>query len=142
MNLPNSLPYHLDYDQPHTAIEPESFTINISSVPINGSIFSPGNVIQVTLPCQDCLGPDSVYIRYTLTMTTTGFNGFLLGSPVYTPFLKLETLIGGQSEVPLMNHNLLQNFIMNTNYKPAQKYALETAYRYTRATTAGGVMVT
>ena len=131
MNLPSSLPYHLDYDQPHTAIEPESFTINTSSTPLNGSSFSAGNIIQVTLPRQDCLVPDSVYIRYTQTLITGTANGFMAGCPVYSPFLKLETLIGGQSEETLMNHNLVQNFVMNVNYTTAQKYALENAYGYT-----------
>ena len=131
------LPYHLDYSASHPTIDPESYTINTSSVPINGSSFSAGSIISVLIPKQDLLVPDSLHIKYILTPTTGTIAGFVAGCPVYTAFSKVETLIGGQSEETLMSHNVVQNFIMNTNYNYAQKYALESAYGYTSATTQG-----
>ena len=73
------LPYHLDYSASHPTIDPESYTINTSSVPINGSSFSAGSIISVLIPKQDLLVPDSLYIKYILTPTTGTVAGFVAG---------------------------------------------------------------
>ncbi len=124
----------MDYSETYPTLDPDSYNINTSSVPVNGSVFSSGP-IYVDLLKQDFLIHDSLSIRYTFSVTTTGYNAFVAGCPVYTPFYRLEVISNGQTIETIPQYNLVQNLISNLTLSSAGKYAREPAYGYTAAAT-------
>ncbi len=79
-------PSQMDYSETYPTLDPDSYNINTSSVPVNGSTFSTGQ-IYVDLLKQDFLIPDSLTIRYTMNVVCGTNAGFVCGAPVFTPLL-------------------------------------------------------
>jgi hypothetical protein len=73
-----------------------------------------------------------MYIRYRYTLTNA--NGTdtsaIRGTPVYTFFSKLETIIGSTIYESITNYNQVMNMWVNLQYDVAQKYGLQSAFGY------------
>jgi hypothetical protein len=130
-------PSQMDYSETYPTLDIDSYNINTSSVPVNGSVFSSGP-IYVDILKQDFLIPDSLTIRYNLSITTGTTQGFVCGCPVYTPFYRLEVQANGQNLETIQQYNLLQHMMTNVTLSSANKFARESAYGYlqTAATAA------
>ena len=96
--------------------------------PSNGSSFGESQQIILQLPSRSYLVPSSLYIRYKLTITggdnTTAMRG---GAPVYTPFTKLDTMIGSQNSESIASYNVVNNMLVALKMNYAQKVGLSQA---------------
>jgi hypothetical protein len=111
---------------------------SIVSSPINGQTFGPSSIIQLDLVQRGFLVPESVYIRYKLTTTlpTGATPGTAIkATPVYTPFARLETIVGSQVVESIQNYHQLCNMLVNCKMNYAQKVGLANSFGYT--STAG-----
>jgi hypothetical protein len=78
-------------------------------------------------------------IRYKGTASGMGVNDVLMpGTPVYTPFLRLNTMINSQTTETINNYNVVANLITNLTKDVAQKYGEQYSlgYSYPDATMA------
>lgn len=112
---------------------------SIVASPINGQTFGPSSIVQFDLVSRGYLVPESVYIRYKLTTTlpaTAGANNAIKGTPVYSIFSRLETIVGSQVVESIQNYNQLCNMLVNCKMNYAQKVGLANSFGYTSAATA------
>jgi hypothetical protein len=129
-------PSQMDYSETYPTLDPDSYNISTSSVPVNGSVFSSGP-IYVDILKQDFLIPDSLSIRYTINVVTGTAAGFVAGCPVFTPFYRLEVQAKGQYLESIPQYNLLQHMMTNVTLSSANKFARESAYGYLQAESTG-----
>ena len=122
MSLPKELNY-MDRSELPKGTQSQSLVIT----PMTGNLVytQSGTPIQFNLPIRGYLVPNSVYLRYKLQLTanTTGgvstVNTYLNGSfPAYSPFLRMETIIGSNVVESISNYNTVNQMIMTckTNY--------------------------
>lgn len=132
------LPKEINYAQP--ASLPDGTQSNsIVTSPINGATFGPSQIVQFDLVQRGFMVPESMYIRYKLTTTlpgTAGPTNAIRGTPVYTMFSRLETIIGSQVVESIQNYNQLCNMLVNCKMNSAQKVGLATAFGYTSSANA------
>ena len=132
------LPKEINY---RSAISlPEGTQSNtIVASPINGQTFGPSQIIQFDLVQRGFMVPESLYIRYRLTTTmpaAAGASNALRGTPVYTPFARLETIVGSQVVESIQNYNQLCNMLVNCKMNYAQKVGLANSFGYSAAASA------
>lgn len=111
---------------------PEAISSEIVLSPVNGNTFGPSQLIQFDLTARGFIDPSSVYIRYRYTLTNangTDTSG-LKGTPIYSFFSKLETIIGSTIYESITNYNQVLNMWMNLQYDVAQKYGMQSAFGY------------
>jgi hypothetical protein len=127
------LPKELMYSDSLPVLPSGVQTLEQTLSPVNGSSFScatAGSIIQVDLPARaGYLVPDSVYIKYKYTITSTG-ECKIRGTPVYTPFQKLEVLFGSQTIENIPNYNVVCNMLTNLTHNVAQKYGMQNSHGY------------
>ena len=123
------LPDVIDYSEPLKSLPPNTQSFQQVCYPISGSTFVSGSSIDVDLGNRGFLVPDSLMIRYKGT-TANVAAAYMCGTPIYTPFLRLNTQINSTNTENLSNYNVLANFITNTNLNVAQKLGLQAAYGY------------
>lgn len=132
------LPKEINYNSAMSL--PEGTQSNsIVSSPINGQLFGPSSIIQFDLVQRGYLQPESLYIRYRLTTTmpaAAGAANALRGTPVYTPFARLETIVGSQVVESIQNYNQLCNMLVNCKMNYGQKVGLANSFGYTSSASA------
>jgi len=135
------LPKEINYTQP--ASLPEGTQANsIVSSPVNGQTFAQSSIVQFDLVQRGYLVPESMYIRYRLNVvggTAAAATNFMRGTPVYTPFQRLETIVGSQVVESIQNYNQLCNMLVNCKMNYGQKLGLANAFGYTAAAQGGNV---
>ena len=125
-----SLPTSVNFAEPIPSLPDGTSTINVTSRPTNGSSFTAGSIIQFDLVKRGFLIPDSLSIRYKATVTSSATASEMIGTPVFTPFLRLETFIGPQIVDNINQFNQTANMLTNINSDVASKYGLQYAYSY------------
>lgn len=130
------LPSSVDYKQALPALPDAAQQIPVAASPVNGSSFSAGQQIQFDLLSRSFLVPDSMYISYSWSVTkgaaadnACGFRG----TPVYTPFNRLDVQMGSQTVDSIQNYGLVMHLLTNVNYDVAQKYGLQSCFGYANA---------
>ena len=68
-------------------------TKSVVLAPVNGSTFSENQLIQFDFNNTGFIKPDSIMLRYKYAYTTA-VNAEMKGTPVFTPFNRLQTTIG------------------------------------------------
>jgi hypothetical protein len=160
MSLPKELNY-MDRSELPKGTQCQSIVIT----PMTGNLVytQSGTPIQFNLPIRGYLVPNTVYLRYKLQLTanttnpndnTTYFNGSF---PAYSPFLRMETLIGSNVVESISNYNMVNQLIMTCKTNYGRKFgiapmfgfgsqanntlttATANAYQPTIATVAGAV---
>jgi hypothetical protein len=117
-----SFPKEMNYTQRLATLPEGTSTLSCVVTPGNGSVFtSGGSIITIDLPSRGMLVPSSLYFRYKSTLTTTAANTYMCGTPAYTPFSKLETLINSQVVETIQNYGVVCNALINTKLTHAQK---------------------
>ena len=124
-----SLPVSVNYQEPLVMLPEETQNFNVCMTPVNGSAFAPSSQILVDLGNRGFLDPASLIMRYTITYTvTTNSATLLVGTPVYTPILRLDTLVNSQTVETINNYNtvanLWTNLQMGISEKLGQQYNL------------------
>jgi hypothetical protein len=92
------LPKIVDYSTPLYSLPPDTNTIECVCSPVNGSVFGENAQIDVDLQNYGLMIPDTLFYRYKMTSTqAANSTTYMCGTPVYTPFQKLTTLIQNQT---------------------------------------------
>ena len=125
------LPSAVNYTEPLAVLPPNATNYLYSCVPSNGASFTPGSLIQVDLGNRGFLDPASLMIRYKYTSTSgVGTSSLLVGTPAYTPFLRLDTFMNSQSVESINNWNTVCNMLTNLQLSVADKYGQQHALGY------------
>lgn len=127
-----ALPNELNYASVLPSLPSGVQSLEQYLLPVNGSSFNTsvgGTVVQWDLPARGFLVPNSMYIRYFYTITdTTTLVSTMLGTPVYAPIQKLETIFGSQTVESINNYNQTMNLVTNLSMNVGQKYGVQNAY--------------
>ena len=99
---------------------------------LNGSKFDPSSQILVDLGNRGFLDPASLSIRYRITFSVTTSTDVikLVGTPVYTPILRLDTLINSQTVETINNYNTVANMWTNLSMSIADKMGVQYPLGY------------
>lgn len=128
------LPPQFEYNKHHLTLPQDTRAFNSSSIPTNGTSFTFGQMIQVDIPRVETLVPDSLSMKYQLSQqATNATTATICGCPVYTPFQRMDTLIGGVGVETLNNANVIWNDWVNLYLDASQKYGMESAYGYNQS---------
>jgi hypothetical protein len=126
-----SLPKLFDYSEPHPVIPQDTINYNSSVVPLNGSSFQPSSQIILDLPRMDAhLIPDSLYIKFTCAIVSATLAQNILGTPVYTPFQRVEVQSNGTFLESQNGFNFVQNMVCTLTLNYAQKIGAQSSYGY------------
>ena len=125
-----SLPNQLDYSQSISEL-PECTNYEVTLVPTTGAgSYEPGAVIKFDFQNRGFIDPTSITLRYSYTIVSTTTPLEIIGTPVYTPFIRLETLIGSQVVESVNQYNQVANLYVNTQMDVSQKYGVQAGYGY------------
>lgn len=131
-----SLPKELNFTDRLQALPSSTKTISVVVSPNNGSEFnSGGEIISFDLPSRGYLVPNSMYLRYRQKVVKATEAGVMLGVPAYTPFSRIETIIGAQVVESIQDYNQVCNMVINTKLNHAQKVGISAALGFLDATT-------
>jgi hypothetical protein len=134
-----SLPKSFNLAEPIPSLPDGAQSQLITCRPISGSSFTPQSIIEVDLGNRGWCDPQSISIRYKVVATGDGTSGSaIIGTPVYTPFQRVSTLVGGASIDSVNQFNLVAHVLVNGSYDVATKYGLQNCFAYSN-TTLGNV---
>lgn len=125
-----ALPYSMDYTQQHLSLPENITSTNITLSPVNGSTFAPSSVIQFDFLSRGFIDPTTIFLRYKWALTSA-VGSQMIGTPVYTPFVRLETLIGSTVVESQNQYNQNCHLLTNLTTDVASKYGIQSAYGYT-----------
>ena len=123
------LPKEINYSQKPSPLPAGTTTFSVVATPSNGSVFADNGIVFFDLQSRGYLVPGSLYLRYKLT-TTAAINAQMRGTPVYTPFQNLSTIIGSQVVENISNYGQLCNMLVNTKLTNSAKAGLSQALGY------------
>ena len=129
MSLPNSVNY--SEIPPYLQEDVSSSTIIIN--PVNSwSTYTPGEsiIFDYNSGTNGFIDGKSIYISYMVTATTDEANHYILGCPLYSPFLKCETIINSQTVETVSQYNQVANMWVNLNYSVADKAGQQSSFGY------------
>ena len=113
---------------------PDGVTSTLISVrPISGSVFTPSQIVEFDLGNRGWLIPNSLAIRYKQRVSSGAGGAAVAGTPVYSPFVRLNTLINGAVVDSLSNYGQLCQMIVNTSMGVSKKYGQAQSWGYTTA---------
>lgn len=127
------LPNMMNYEETYSQIPDGLVSTQIVLSPVNGSTFAPSSVIQFDLLSRGMIVPDSVFLRYKWATTSVAGGGSILGTPVYAPIARLETIIGSQVVETINQYNQCANMLVNLTSSVASKYGMMSSYGYATA---------
>lgn len=104
-------------------------TKSVVLAPVNGSTFSENQLIQFDFNNTGFIKPDSIMLRYKYSYTTA-VNAEMKGTPVFTPFNRLQTTIGSSVVENISNFNQVANMLTNLQLNTSQKYGLQSTYGF------------
>ena len=130
-----SLPKEINYSKTSSLPKGTSMLSCVVS-PANGSSFGESQQIQFNLPSRSYLVPESVYLRYKINFAGQTADADVKGAfPAFTPFQRLETLVGSSVVESISNWHQLNNMLMTCKVNYGQKAGL--AYQMGVGLTAG-----
>lgn len=130
----SALPSLVDYREPMVVLPEDTQNFSVSCVPTGSGSFGPSTQIQVDLGNRGFLDPASLLIRYKIKLDKAAAgNVQIVGTPAYTPFLRLDTIINSQNVESINNYNAVANMITNLQMSVADKYGQQTALGYESA---------
>lgn len=127
----NSLPASVNYVEPIPSLPDNALRYSVALQPVNGAVFNASSQITFQFPNRGYLIPDSVYLRYRLSVTTSGTSALPIGipgTPFFSPFQRLETQFGSVTVDSINNYHQVCNMLTNSTMDWAQKYG--NAYNY------------
>ena len=129
-----SLPLQLDYSQSISEL-PECTNYEVTLVPSTGAgSYNPGSLIKFDFQQRGFIDPQSIVLRYKYSVTAM-VGAEMIACPAYTPFLRLETLIGSQVVESINQYNQVAGFLYaNTQMDVSQKYGQQASLGYFNGT--------
>lgn len=130
-----SLPKSFNLAEPIPSLPDGAQSQLITCRPLSGSTFLPSGIIEVDLGNRGWVDPKSISIRYKISATSADASGnCMIGVPVYTPFQRVSTLVGGASIDSISQYNQVAHVLVNTSYDVGTKYGLQASLGYSNAT--------
>ena len=126
-----ALPYSMDYTQQHLSLPENITSTNVTLNPVNGATFSPSSVIIFDFLNRGFIDPQTIYLRYKWAVSIATAGAEMIGTPVYTPFVRLETLIGSTVVESQNQYNQNCHLLVNLTTDVSSKYGMQNAYGYT-----------
>jgi hypothetical protein len=123
------LPNSINYDEPLASLPPDTVNIEVVANPVNGATFGANSQIIVDLGNRGFLDPASLFIRYKFTAASAG-NVEMVGTPVYTPFLRLDTLVNSATVETINNYNVISNMLTNLKLSVSDKMGQQFSLGY------------
>lgn len=125
------LPNSMNYSEGHPSLPEGVVSTQITLSPANGAVFSAGgSVIQFDYLNRGFIDPQSIFIRYKYALTSAAAGAEIVGTPVYTPFVRMETIIGSTVVESQNQYNQNCNLLVNLSTDVASKYGMQAAYNY------------
>lgn len=138
-----SLPKSFNLAEPIPSLPDGAQSQLITCRPISGSSFTPQSIIEVDLGNRGWCDPQSIAIRYKVVVTANASSStVLVGTPVYTPFQRVSTLIGGASIDSISQYSQCAHLLTTGNLGVSEKYGLQVCYAYQGTVAAQGNMQT
>jgi len=139
-----SLPNLVNYSEPLSVLPDGMQNFTVTCLPVNGSTFAASQQIIVDLNNVGYLDPASLMIRYNVTYTTAasagnvaatqGMYGAIAGCPVYSPFIRVDTLFNSNVVESINNWNSVATMLSNVNMSVADKLGQQFSLGYADAT--------
>lgn len=128
----SALPSLVDYREPLVVLPEDSQNFSVSCVPTGAGSFTASSQIQVDLGNRGFLDPASLLVRYKIVYTTTTNTDAVsvVGTPAYTPFLRVDTIVNSQNVESINNYNAVCNMLTNVKLSVADKYGQQMALGY------------
>jgi len=128
----SALPSLVDYREPLVVLPEDTQNFSVSCVPTGAGSFGPSTQIQVDLGNRGFLDPASLLIRYKINykVATAADDTSVVGTPAYTPFLRLDTIINSQTVESINNYNSLSNMLTNIKLGISEKYGQQASLGY------------
>ena len=138
MTLPNVLNYNESLPTLPDGTKKVQIVVNPSNTQ---SSYAPSNLILFDLPQQGYLVPDSLQIRYKMTVNSTcnanGVAYFLTGTPCYSVFQREEIIINSNVVESINNYNQVHNMMTNLKMNVAQKFGVAPSFGYSMGENLG-----
>ena len=128
----SALPNQINYQEGLSVLPENTTNFNVSCVPVSGSSFGPSSQIQVDLGNRGFLDPASIVIKYKLNLTVAvnADVAQIPATPVYVPFLRLETLVNSMTVETINNYSTVANMLTNLQLSVADKYGQQYPYGF------------
>jgi len=121
----SALPSSVNYQDAPMGLPDDVVSKQLSLTPVNGGSFVPGGIIQFDFVNSGYIVPDSIFLRYKYAFTNL-VNSEMTGCPFYSPFSRMEVLIG--SNVVESQSQYSQTCCMNTQLELDVAQSSETFY--------------
>lgn len=119
---------------------PDGVTSTLISVrPISGSTFNASQIVEFDLGNRGWLLPESLAIRYRQRVSSGVGGAGVPGTPVYSPFVRLNTLVNGAVIDSINQYGQVAQMIINTSMGVSKKYGQAQSWGYT--TSSDGNMI-
>lgn len=119
-----SLPKEINYSKT-SSLPKGTSTLSCVVSPANGASFGESQQIQFNLPSRSYLVPESIYLRYKINFAGQTADADVKGAfPAFTPFQRLETLVGSSVVESISNWHQLANMLMTCKVNYGQKAGL------------------
>lgn len=125
----SALPQSVNYDTVMSSLPADARCDDVVLRAVNGSAFGANQTVIFDFNSTGFIDPASIYLRYDYTITSAGASS-MIGCPVYTPFARLNTLVGSTMIESQQNYNQTATMLTNLTLNVAQKYGLQSSYGY------------
>jgi len=129
-----SLPKSFNLAEPIPSLPDGATSTLVSCRALSGGTFTQQQIIQCDLGNRGFLDAKSLAIRYKVKVNTDVSGAALIGVPVYTPFQRVSTLVGGASIDTVNQYNQCMQVQINGQYSISDKYGNQSMYGFTNTT--------
>ena len=138
----SALPNNINYSEVINSLPENTTKYSVSLQPVNGSTFGAGGQqIIFQFANRGFLDPNSICLKYRGTVTNAVATTYMLGTPVFTPFQRLEVQIGSQTVDSINNFNQVANLLVNTTMSVSDKYGQQSSYGWSMDTAVSTPLV-
>lgn len=134
-----ALPKSFNLAEPIPTLPDNTISQLITCRPVSGATFTAQAVIEVDLGNRGWCDPKSLAIRYKVNYATDASGSAMIGTPVYTPFNRISTLVGGSSIDTISQANQVLHVQTNLSLGISDKYGVQSGYGYTQLPAGTGV---
>lgn len=125
-----ALPKSFNLAEPIPSLPDGAQSQLITCRPLSGTSFGESSIIEVDLGNRGWCDPQSVAIRFKVTLTAPAGGSAMVGCPVYTPFQRVSTLVGGASIDSINQYSQVAQVLVCGNYDVSAKYGLQSCFGY------------
>ena len=126
------LPNSINYNEQLPSLSPSTQNYTQVLQPVNGAVFGQNQQITIDIPSRGFIDPQSIYIRYKITCSTTVSTAAcsVLACPLYTPFARVETFINSQQVDSVQDYNVVAHAWTNLFLGVNEKYGNHFGFGY------------